>query len=748
MNNQPKTSDNPAERRRRAVPELRELQEHEQQRPMMAELYHRAEARLRTSRKNRESKVRAPKTEPDPQRLLHELEVHQIELELQNAELRQTRDELEAALQNYTDLYDFAPAGYFTLAPDGTIRQLNLTGAQLVGIERSRLLGRTFGQLVSAAQRSLFNSFLKQVFTGAEPPAIDLELPVKGRPLQVVRVRAKRSPARLECRVVLVDITALKMEEDKVRASEIRYRRLFETAHDGVLLLDPVTRRISDANPFMTKLLGYAPAQLVGKELFEIGLLQDEAASQEMFKRLKKQREIRYENLPLEAQDGRHQEVEVVANLYSESGHTVIQCNIRDITQRKLAEAVLRRSEALFSALIEQAPVGVYVVDGQLRLRQVNPKAQPVFKNIHPLIGRDFSAIIRILWPKKIAAEVISHFQHTLQTGEPHYSPEFSERRRDTGVTEFYEWQLQRVTLPAGEQAVVCFFSDLTQRKHAEEAQRRLDMMTASNRKLEAEIVRRQAVEAALKQSEREQTRLLEESRSMQEQLRHLSRQVLQAQEDERKRISRELHDVIAQTLTGINIRLATLKKGAGRDLAEFDRDIEQTQKLVEDSVSIVHQFARELRPAALDDLGLIPALHSFLKHFTAQTGVHTHLTAFAEVEQLDTARRTILYRVAQEALTNVSRHAQASRVAVTLQKHATGICLKITDNGKSFSVEGMFNAKGGKRLGLLGMRERLEMVGGRFEIASAPGQGTTITAEMPFGQAGKTVEIVRQSQI
>jgi signal transduction histidine kinase len=107
----------------------------------------------------------------------------------------------------------------------------------------------------------------------------------------------------------------------------------------------------------------------------------------------------------------------------------------------------------------------------------------------------------------------------------------------------------------------------------------------------------------------------------------------------------------------------------------------------VENSVNIVHQFARELRPAVLDDLGLIPALHSFLKHFTAQTGAHPHLTAFAELDQLDRARRTICYRVAQEALTNVSRPAQASHVAVTLQNHATGICLKINDNGKFFRM-------------------------------------------------------------
>jgi PAS domain S-box-containing protein len=733
MNTKLKKSNDLAARRRRGALELRELYTQQKQRPMMAELYRLAEAKLRMKQKGQQSKAGPPKTETNPERLFHELEVHQIELEMQNAELRQVRDELEASLENYTDLYDFAPAGYFTLATSGTIRQVNLTGAQFVGLERSRLVGWSFAQLVSPAQRPAVTSFLKQVFAGQDNLSIDVELLVKGRPLLVVRVRAKRSPTGLDCRVVLVDITGLKREEDKVRVSETRYRRLFEAAHDGVLILDPGTRKITDANPFMTKLLGYPQHQLVGKELFEIGLLKDEAASRKMFEKLKIKHEVRYEDLPLETQAGRHQEVEVVANLYSENGRAVIQCNIRDITQRKQAEDVLRRSEALFSTLIEQAPVGVYVVDSQLRLRQVNPKAQPVFKDFQPLIGRDFSTVIHHIWPKKTAAEIVGHFQSTLRTGEPYYSPEFSERRRDTGLTEFYEWQLQRVVLPVGEQGVVCFFSNLTERKKTEGAQRRLEVLAASNRKLESEIARRQVVEESLKQSEQQQTRLLDQSHSMQEQLRNLSRQVLQAQEDERKRISRELHDVIAQTLTGINIRLASLKNGAGLSPGEFERDIELTQKLVENSVNTVHQFARELRPAVLDDLGLVPALHAFLKNFTAQTGVHAHLTAFAGLEQLDASRRTILYRVAQEALTNVSRHAQASRVEVIIQKLAGGICMKINDNGRSFSVERLLQGNGGKRLGLLGMRERLEMVGGRFEIASAPGQGTTVTAEIPF---------------
>jgi signal transduction histidine kinase len=221
----------------------------------------------------------------------------------------------------------------------------------------------------------------------------------------------------------------------------------------------------------------------------------------------------------------------------------------------------------------------------------------------------------------------------------------------------------------------------------------------------------------------------------MQDQLRQLSRQVLQAQEDERKHISRELHDVIAQTLTGINLRLATLKKKASVSTKGLDRHIDQTQRLVEKSVNILHQFARELRPAMLDDLGLIPALHSFMKSFTARSGIHAHLTAFAGVEQLEPARRAVLFRVAQEALTNVARHAKASRVAVSLRKLPHGIGMTIKDDGKSFSVQRLLHSNSGKHLGLLGMRERLEMVGGTFLIESAPGEGTTVTAQIPLGK-------------
>jgi PAS domain S-box-containing protein len=600
----------PARKARHRTPTLAEQEEH---RPMLAELYRRAEAHLRDKQNHKEkSQPNAPESGAGPERLLHELEVHQIELELQNAELQKARNDLEVALEKATDLYDFAPVGYFSLDESAAIMESNLTGAALLGRERARLLNQRFLAFLASDSQPVFLAFLEKVFGGA---------------------------ANQTCEVLI---------------------------------------------------------KKAGEATFWAGC-------------------------------------QATVALTPKGAPRCCRVAVSDIALRKQAETVLRRNEALFTALIEQAPMGVYVVDEKLCLQQVNPRAKPVFNQVQPLEGRDFSEIIRIVWPDKTANEIMAQFRKTLKTGQPYVSAEFSERRRDTGVKESYEWQLQRIALPAGSYGVVCFFTNITERKRVEANQRRLEVLTASNLKLEMEITRRQAVEKALKQSQQHQTELLEQSHYMQAQLRHLSRQILSAQEEERKRISRELHDVIAQTLTGINIRLATLKQQATRNTTGLADNIARTQKLVEKSVRIVHEFARELRPAVLDDLGLVPALHSFLKNFTAQTGVRTHLTTAPDVLHIDPAQRTVLYRVAQEALTNVARHAGASRVQVSIQKRPDHICMKISDDGKAFEVRRVLPARGRKRLGLLGMRERLEMVGGRLNIESAPGQGTTIEAQIPL---------------
>ena len=432
-------------------------------------LRRRAEDRLRERPGNQRSTAVVPKSDADAKRLLHELQVHQIELEMQNAELRQARDELEVALDNYTDLYDFAPSGYFTLAATGAILQANLTGSLLVGIERSRLVGQSFGRLVSAGFRPAFGTFLEQVFAGQTKQAGDFELACQGQPPRFVNIEAQCLLNGQGCRAAVVDITA---------------------------------------------------------------------------------------------------------------------------------------------------------------------------------------------------------------------------------------------------------------RKAAEEARYRLEVMTVSNHKLELEIIRRKTLEQALKTSEH--------------QLRQLSHEILLAQEAERKRISRELHDTVLQTLVGISIHLASLTPKPADNPTSLRRKIAQTQRLVEKSLAMVHRFAVELRPTVLDDLGLIPALHTFLKDFMKRTGVRARLTAYEAVNQLPLDQSAVLYRVALEALNNVAIHAQASAVEVRIKKLPEWICLTITDDGKSFDVKRVLRAKANGRLGLLGMKERLQMVGGKFSIKSKPGHGTTVTARVPAAPEGR----------
>lgn len=249
-----------------------------------------------------------------------------------------------------------------------------------------------------------------------------------------------------------------------------------------------------------------------------------------------------------------------------------------------------------------------------------------------------------------------------------------------------------------------------------------IETLSARNVRLAMEITRHGELEAALRTSESDLRRSLAESEEFKGRLRDLSRQILSDQEEQRKRISRELHDVVAQTLAMINLRLALLKTDAGIDTKRLTRNISLTQKMVTKSAESVYQFARELRPAALDDLGLIPALHSFLIGFTKRTGVRTQLTVFKGLDKLSAVKRTVIYRITQEAINNVGLHARAELADVRILREGKFLHLVVADDGISFHAGQPPLKKGQKRLGLLGMKEREEMIGGFFEIESAPG--------------------------
>ncbi len=163
--------------------------------------------------------------------------------------------------------------------------------------------------------------------------------------------------------------------EPALAVSELRYRRLFETAQDGILILDAHTGAIKDVNPFLINMLGYSRDEFINKKLWEVGAFRDVQASKDAFAALQNEKYIRYEDLPLKAKDGHLVQVEFVSNVYSVNSHNVIQCNIRDITKRKHAEKQSREHEARYRLLFESASMGILLVDTQGKIQEVSPAA-------------------------------------------------------------------------------------------------------------------------------------------------------------------------------------------------------------------------------------------------------------------------------------------------------------------------------------------------------------------------------------
>jgi signal transduction histidine kinase len=226
----------------------------------------------------------------------------------------------------------------------------------------------------------------------------------------------------------------------------------------------------------------------------------------------------------------------------------------------------------------------------------------------------------------------------------------------------------------------------------------------------------------------------VKERRTAEEHARNLVGQLVTAQEDERRRISRDLHDLLGQQLTAIRLKLSALKDACGHD-GELCAQIEAVQALAERVDSEVDFLAWELRPTALDDLGLTAALTNFVREWSK----HYNVPAEVQVTGFDTGglrlppqTETCLYRITQEALNNTMKYAKAKHVDVLLERRDHQVVLIIEDDGVGFDLDREAGADGSKGMGLIGMRERAMLVGGILEIESKPRKGTTIFARVP----------------
>lgn len=218
------------------------------------------------------------------------------------------------------------------------------------------------------------------------------------------------------------------------------------------------------------------------------------------------------------------------------------------------------------------------------------------------------------------------------------------------------------------------------------------------------------------------------------EQLRLLAAHLQSAREEERITIAREIHDEIGTLMTAIKMDLAFLNKeitsaNPPKSRETLREEINATTKLVDDAIRTVHQVALELRPAVLDHLGLHSALEWQVREFQARTKIECEFASDLDLLTLDAERSTAVFRILQEALTNVARHAHATRVQVSLQEQDHQFTMVVQDNGQGISNQQIL---GTGRFGLLGMSERAHIFGGDVAIHGTPGQGTTVTVRIP----------------
>ncbi len=404
---------------------------------------------------------------------------------------------------------------------------------------------------------------------------------------------------------------------------------------------------------------------------------------------------------------------------------------IGDITDRKRTEEAIRRRSAQYQTLLNQAPLGVYLVDAEFRILDVNPTAVRVFGEVSNLIGRDFDEVIRLLWDKKYADEVVAIFKHTLKTGQPYQTSEWSERRIDRNVIEYYEWRVDRIPLPEGGFGVVCYFRDISEQVRA-----RMAISDSEERFRKLAETLESEVHIRTRELEARNAELSEQAGIVQS----LSRSLMHVQDEERRHIARELHDSAGQTLTALNLNLAKVMQLTQQNDAQALNQIAEAQKILQQLTQEIRTTSYLLHPPLLDEVGLAAALKWYVEGVEERSGLDISLNLPDELDRFSRETELVIFRIVQEGLTNIHRHSGSRSATISFNVSEDAISIQVADRGTGMPpkklAEIQSNASG---VGIRGMRERIRQLGGQMHIASDD-SGTIISATLPATLAASGV--------
>jgi PAS domain S-box-containing protein len=595
---------------------------------------------------------------------------------------------IAAARARFTRAFAQAPAPMARVDLRGVYTDANDAFCRAVGRSREEVVGLAMSAMAPPEQWDMVGRRSENLFSGRtriEQFEHDYLRPDGSRVTMVSTNSLLGEPGDpdRELFIQAIDITDRKRAEQALGESERRYRTLVETAQAIVWSAD-TEGHLTFVNDAARSVLGYEPEWALGRDLVSVLPEEHREAWLPVLEQLKAGGSVSGEAAHRRRDGRRIIGSYSIAALRDEHGAVSgFVGTLLDVTERRRATEALRVSEARLRALIENAPAAITLCDSQGMLTGLNPEAARVLGAApEQLLGRSFDGL-----DPATDAETARRSQAAVIAGEEPALRELS-LTLDDGEHIFLS---AAFPLPAGrdEEPTICRISfDITDR---EQARRALVRSHDERRRLLAELVR--------------------------------------AQEDERRRIAADVHDESIQVLAGVAIRLGLLT--GMLDHPEQHRLIDGLDDAVRSGIKSLRQLLFDLRLPALDELGLAAAVRSYLSETLPREGATYTLDDRLEQEPAPELR-TVLYRVAQEALSNVRKHAQARHVEVTLSGTSYGYRVTVRDDGIGFDPAAQDGELPG-HLGLVGMRERVEAAGGWIEMHSQPSEGTTVEFGVPL---------------